>query len=123
MLHRFRLFRSIVLTGLIVLLLMGPPLSIASNLPTACNIFGKKAAGKAGPCGYRAMYSKIQDKSFEVEGVLSFNAGLETTQLLVIQNSPTSFLLPLENNTQSPPLLIFPFSPGREPQAIPIFSK
>ncbi len=68
---RFRPFGFIVLTGLIITLLMGPPLAIASNLPTACNIFDKR--DKAGPCGHRAMFSKIQDKSFEAEGVLFSN--------------------------------------------------
>jgi len=102
--HRFRLFGFIVLTSLIVVLLMGPPLAIASKLPKACNIFDKKAADKAGPCGHRAMFLKIQDKSFEVEAVLFFNVDLETIQIFIIHNNPTSVFLPLDSNTQSNPL-------------------
>jgi hypothetical protein len=65
-----------ILTTLLAVLLLGPPLSIAKNLPTVCNIFHKKAIDKEGPCGHRAVFSKIQDNSFEGEAVLSFDADL-----------------------------------------------
>ena len=76
MLLRLRPHVFFILTTLLVALLLGPSLSIAKNLSTACNIFHKKAIDKEGPCGHRAMFSKVQDKSFQVEAVLSFDVDL-----------------------------------------------
>ncbi len=114
-----------VLTTLLIALLIGPPLSIAKNLPTVCNIFDKKMAGKAGPCGHRALSSKIQDKSFEVEAVLFLTAELEFSHSLVIPNNPTSLSFPFGGSAQSNPLRCWFFSPFRDvsPYSFQIFLK
>ncbi len=102
----FRLKPHIVfiLVALVITLLVGPPLSIAKNLPTVCNIFDKKMAEKAGSCGHRAMFAKFQDKTFQVEAVLSSNADLETSHFSVIQINPLSVSISFASNTQSNPL-------------------
>jgi hypothetical protein len=94
----------IMVTALLIAFLLGPPLSFASKLPTVCNIFHKKMTDKAGPCGHRAMFSKIQDKSFEIQAVLFFNVDSETSHFLIIQNNPSSFSFPFGSNAQSNPL-------------------
>jgi hypothetical protein len=84
----------IMVTALLIAFLLGPPLSFASKLPTVCNIFHKKMTDKAGPCGHRAMISKIQDKSLEVGVVLFSTVDLETSYSTVVQNyNPPPFLL------------------------------
>lgn len=94
----------IILTTLLIALLIGPPLSIAKNLPTVCNIFYKNTADKTGACGHKAMFSKMQNNSFEVEAVLFFNVDLEFSHSLIIPNNPTSVSFTLGSNTQSNPL-------------------
>ncbi len=101
---RLRPYIFFILTTLLVALLVGPPLSIAKNLPTVCNIFDKKTGHKVGPCGHPTLFSKNQDKSVEVEAVLFFNVDLETTYFGVVQNNPTSVSFPLASNIQSNPL-------------------
>jgi len=93
-----------ILITLLIALLIGPPLSIAKNLPTVCNIFDKKTADKAGPCGHGAMFSKMQNNSFEVGAVLFFNVDFEFSHSLIIPNNPTSVSFPVGSNTQSTPL-------------------
>jgi len=90
----FKKAAFIVLTLLILTLVSGPPLSYASKLPTVCNIFDKKTADKAGPCGHRSMVSKFQDKSFELEAILYPSADLEISHPVIVQNAnPSSLLL------------------------------
>jgi hypothetical protein len=104
MANLFKRLSLIIIAALIPVLLFGPPLSIAKNLPTVCNIFDKKMTEKAGSCGHRAVFSKIQDKSFEVGAVLSFHVDLETSHFLIIQRTPLSVSISFANNTQSNPL-------------------
>ncbi len=96
-------FIFITVTAVVIAFLLGPPLAMASNLPTVCNIF-HKTVDKAGPCGHRAMISKIQDKSFQVEAVLSLNVAFETGYFLIIQSNPLSVSFPLGSNPQFNPL-------------------
>ena len=93
-----------ILTTLLIALLVGPPLSIAKNLPTVCNIFYKNTADKTGPCGHKAMFSKMQNNSFEVGAVLFLNVDLETSHFFISQSSPISVSFPFGNDTQSNPL-------------------
>ena len=101
---RLKPYVFFILVALVITLLVGPPLSIAKNLPTVCNIFDKKMADKAGSCGHRAMFSKFQDKSFEVEAVLPSNVDLETSHFSIIQINPLSVSISFASNTQSNPL-------------------
>ena len=97
-------FIFITVTALVIALLLGPPLAIASNLPTVCNIFHKKTVDKEGHCGHRAIFSKIQDKSFEVGAVLVPGVDFETSHFLIIQSNPLSVSFPFGSNPQSSPL-------------------
>ena len=101
---RLRPYIFFILTTLLIALLIGPPLSIAKNLPTTCNIFDKKTADKAGPCGHRATFSKMQNNSFEVGAVLFLNVDLETSHFFISQSSPISVSFPFGNYAQSNPL-------------------
>jgi len=101
---RLRSFIFFILTTLLIVLVIGPPLSIAKNLPTVCNIFDKKTVDKAGSCGHRAMFSKIQDKTFDFEAVLFFEEDLESSYFLITQSNPISVSFPFGNDTQSIPL-------------------
>jgi hypothetical protein len=96
-------FIFITVTAVVIAFLLGPPLAIASNLPTVCNFF-HKTGDKAAPCGHRAMISKIHDKSFQVEAVLSLDVDFETSYFLIIQSNPLSISFPLGSNTQFNPL-------------------
>ena len=95
------LFVSVVL---MILFVVGPPVAMASNLPTVCNIFSQKKSEKAEPCGHRAIFSKSQDKAFQVEAVLSFDVDFENGNFLIIQSNPLSVTLAFESNPQSTPL-------------------
>lgn len=104
MLLRLRHRSFLIFLILLVALLLGPPLSMAKNLPTICNIFDKGKAEKSGHCGHRAMSSKIQDKSPDFEAVLFFNLDLRNSGLLIIQSDSLSVLFPSGTNFQSNPL-------------------
>ena len=101
---RHKTYIFIISVALMVLFVIGPPAAFASKLPTVCNIFSQKTTEKAGSCGHRAMFSKIQDKSFEVGAVLFFNVDLETSHFLIIQSNPLSVSFPFASNPQSNPL-------------------
>jgi hypothetical protein len=94
----------IMVTALLIAFLLGPPLSFASKLPTVCNIFHKKMTDKAGPCGHRAMFSKIQDNSFEAGAILFSNVGFETNRFTIAQDSHPAFALSIGNLSQTNPL-------------------
>ena len=102
--HRFRLFGFIVLTSLIVVLLMGPPLAIASKLPTICNIFYKDQMDKSRHCGQQSVFSKIQHKTFEFGAVFVSNTDLEIHHFLVPQTIYPTFFLSIGDFLQSNPL-------------------
>ena len=104
MLLRLRHHSFLIFLILLVALLLGPPLSIAKNLPTVCNIFDKGKAEKPGHCGHRALFSKIQDKPPDAVAVLFSNLGLENSCLLFIQSDSLSVLFPFGTNSQSNPL-------------------
>ncbi len=104
MFRRLKPFGFIVLAALVVTLLLGPPLAMASKLPTVCNIFNKKTTDKAGPCGHRVMFSKIQNNSLEAGAILSPNVGLETNLFTIAQDSHPTFVLSVVNLTQTNPL-------------------
>ena len=64
MLNHYKTHIFIVSVTLMILFVVGPPVAMASRLPTVCNLFSQKTTEKAGPCGHRAIFSKIQDKVF-----------------------------------------------------------
>jgi hypothetical protein len=101
---RIKKFTFIAVSALVIALLLGPPLAIAGNLPTVCNIFHKKAVDKEGTCAHRAMFSKVQDKSFEAGAVLLPSVGFETNHFLIIQTSPTSIFSLFGKSIQFNPL-------------------
>jgi hypothetical protein len=101
---RLRPHSFFILATLFVALLLGPPLSIAKNLPTVCNIFDKTKAPKSGPCDHRAMFSKFQDKSFEAGAVLFSQVDFVPSHFGVVQNNSATVPFPLASNTQSSPL-------------------
>ncbi len=94
---------SIVLI-LVAALLLTPPLSMAKNLPTACNFFNKKTTEKPGSCGHRAMVSKIQDKGFELEAISPGQLDLGPGQFIFFPTIPSSFTCFLEGIALSNPL-------------------
>ena len=102
--RRLRPFGFVILAAVVVTLLLGPPLAMASKLPTVCNIFNKKTVDKAGPCGHRAMFSKIQDKSFEVGAIHFSSVGLETNRFTIAQDSHHTVTLSISNLSQTNPL-------------------
>jgi hypothetical protein len=85
-------------------LLLGPPLALASKLPTVCNIFHNKPIEKAGSCGHRTMFSKIQDKSFEVEAGHFFSTELGTSHFTAVSNSFPIRFSEIADLPQSSPL-------------------
>jgi len=102
--RRYKTHIFIVSVALMILFVVGPPASFASKLPTVCNIFSQKTTEKASPCGHRAIFSKIQDKSPEAEAVLFFNVDLETSRLLMTQSNSLLVSFPFETDSQSNPL-------------------
>ena len=102
--RRYKTHFIIISVMLMILFVVGPPAAMASKLPTVCNIFSQKTTEKAGPCGHRAIFSKVQDKSFQVEAVLSFDVDFETSHFLIIQSNPLSVSFPFGSNPQSSPL-------------------
>jgi hypothetical protein len=102
--RRYKIHIIILSVVLMILFVVGPPAAMASKLPTVCNIFSQKTTEKAGPCGHRAIFSKIQDKSFQVEAVLSFDVDFESGHFLIIQSNPLSVSFPFGSNPQSSPL-------------------
>ncbi len=104
MLRRYRTHIFIVSVALMILFVVGPPAAFAGKLPTVCNIFSPKGAEKTGQCGHRAIFSKIQDKSFEVGAVLFFNVDFETSDFLPIHDNLLSVSFPFGGNPQSSPL-------------------
>jgi hypothetical protein len=102
--HRLKSYNLIILTTLIILLLVGPPLAIANNLPTVCNIFVKKTTDKAGSCNQRFMVSKFQDKSFELGAILYPIADLEIGHPVIAPSIIPSSLLSSNSLPQSNPL-------------------
>ena len=102
--RRYKTHFIIISVMLMILFVVGPPAAMASKLPTVCNIFSQKTTEKAGPCGHRAIFSKVQDRSFQVEAVLSFDVDFETSHFLIIQSNPISAFLPFGSNPQSSPL-------------------
>ena len=104
MLPRLRHHLFLIFLILFVALLLGPPLSIAKNLPTVCNIFDKDKAEKSGHCGHRALFSKIQDKPPDAVAVLFSNVDLENRCLLNIQSDSLSIFFPFGTNPSSNPL-------------------
>jgi len=97
-------FIFITVTAVVITLLLGPPLAIAGNLPRVCNIFDKKTTDKAGHCGHRAIFSQIQDKSFQVGAVLIPGVDFETSHFLIIRSNPLSDSFPFGSNPRSSPL-------------------
>ena len=102
--RRLKPYFLIIAVSLALALFLGPPFAIAKNLPTICNIFSKKMGDKTGSCGHRSMISKIQDKSFQVEAFLFFNAGVQTIDSFIISGDPTSFSFSLGSHTPFNPL-------------------
>jgi hypothetical protein len=102
--RRYKTHIIIISVVLMILFAVGPPAAMASKLPTVCNIFSHKTSEKAEPCGHRAIFSKIQDKSFQVEAVSSFEVDFEIGNFLTIQTNPLSVSFPPESNTQFNPL-------------------
>jgi hypothetical protein len=104
MLHRYRTHIFIISVALMIIFVVGPPAAFASRLPTVCNLFSQKTTEKAGPCGHRAIFSKIQDKSFEAGAVLIPGVDFETSHFLIVQSNPLSVSFPFGSNPQSSPL-------------------
>jgi hypothetical protein len=102
--RRYKPHIFIVSVALMILFVVGPPAAFASKLPTVCNIFSQKTTEKASPCGHRTIFSKIQDKAFEVGVVLFFNVDFETSDFLPIHSDPLSVSFPFGSNPQSSPL-------------------
>ena len=104
MLRRHKTHILIISVALMILFVAGPPVTMASNLPTVCNIFSHEKSEKAEPCGHRAIFSKAQDKSSQVEAVMPFDVDFENGNFLIIQSNPLSVTLAFESNSQSTPL-------------------
>jgi hypothetical protein len=102
--RRLKPYGLIIAIILTVALLLGPPLAIANNLPTVCNIFVKKTTDKAGSCDHRSMVSKFQDKSVELGAILYPIADLEIGHPVIAPGIIPSSLLSSNSLAQSNPL-------------------
>jgi hypothetical protein len=89
MLGREKTHIFIFLMGLAVIMLLGPPLAMATSLPAACNIFHNKKAAKLGSCWHNVNFS--EDKL--AFGEMAFSAGPNPVinQTILIQNNDLSF--------------------------------
>jgi hypothetical protein len=89
---RFKPYILIILAGLIVALVLGPPLAFASKLPTACNIFQEKKAPKLETCGHQATFAKDKFHSDETGFSAGPHSGNEETAM--VQNNHLSPFVP-----------------------------
>ena len=88
MLGRKKTYVFIFLMVLTVIMFLGPPLAMATNLPAVCNIFHNKKAGNLGACWHNVNFSK--DKL--AFGEMAFSTGLDPVinQTILIQNNDLS---------------------------------
>jgi len=103
MFHRYKTRIIIISVMLAILFVVGPPAAMASKLPAVCNIFSPKTAEKAKPCAH-VIFSKVLDKSFQVEAILSFGVNFEIGNFVTIQSNPLPVSFPFRSNPQSNPL-------------------
>ncbi len=82
---------------IVAALLLAPPLSMAKNLPTFCNIFNKKMSEKPGSCGHRAALSKILDKGLEFEATYPGQLDLGPSQSVSVSTIPSFLFYSLES--------------------------
>jgi hypothetical protein len=101
---RFKPYAFIILIPLLFTLLLGVPLSMASRLPTVCNIFHDKPVDKGGSCGHKAMFSKIQVTSFQIEAVHVASVDLAIGSFTPIPNNRSPLLASIADLPQSAPL-------------------
>jgi len=84
-------------------LVITPPLSMAKNLPTTCNIFQQKGPAKHGHCSNGQTFSKIQDKAFET-AICPIGLELATAFYLAASGGPSFFIDSLAEFAHPTPL-------------------
>ncbi len=99
---RPHIFFILIFTALA--LVITPPLSVAKNLPTICNIFNKTTSEKPGPCGHRAVFSKVQDKGFEFEASYQGQSDLAQSDFVFVPLDGSAFFPIAAENIQFAPL-------------------
>ena len=88
---------------LLAALLAGPPVALATKLPTACNIFHEKKAAKMGACGHQVTFTK--DKPYFGETALSNDRDSGSLEIVfALQNTQLSFFFPSVIPLDSVPL-------------------
>jgi len=85
---RKKTYIFIFIMGLAFIMLLGPPLAMATKLPTACNIFHNKKAANLGSCWHNVNFSK--DKLPFGEMALSAGPDPVINQTILIQNNDLS---------------------------------
>ena len=98
----FRTYLFILLGIVLAAILLNAPVAFATKLPTACNVFDQKQIEKSGPCGHKALSSKLQHLQDGV--VLVSGAQLENGVFMISQNNPFALLLPQVIISRSEPL-------------------
>ena len=97
---RLKSYVLIILLALVIALFLGPPLTFASKLPKACNIFQEKKVTKSGPCMQSALISK--EKPTDHKTTVSSLFEVEDQWPSIIENAPpflgtlTEIALPAE---------------------------
>jgi hypothetical protein len=90
---RVKPYLTALMLILLAALLAGPPMALATKLPTACNIFHEKKGAKLGPCGHDVTFTKDQPYFGETAISNEKDSGsLESA--FVYQNSQLSFFFP-----------------------------
>lgn len=102
MLGRGKTYIFMFLMGLAFIMLLGPPLAMATNLPAGCHIFHNKKAAKLGSCWHNVTFSK--DKL--PFGEMAFSAGPDPiiNQTILIQNNDLSIFSRFVTILNSEPL-------------------
>jgi hypothetical protein len=92
-----------ILLGLLVAaILLNAPTAFASKLPAACNVFDQKQIEKSGPCGHKALFSKLQ--SLEDGVVLVSGGELENGNFIISRSNHHPLLFPHVIISRSEPL-------------------
>jgi hypothetical protein len=90
---RVKPYLTALILILLAALLAGPPMALATKLPTACNVFHEKKGAKLGPCGHDVTFTKDQPYFGETAiSNVTDSVSLETA--FVYQTSQLSLFFP-----------------------------
>jgi hypothetical protein len=100
---RVKPYLTALILILLAALLAGPPMALATKLPTACNFFHEKKGAKLGPCGHDVTFTK--DKPYFGETAISNETDSGSLEISFdFQNSQPFFFFPSVSIPDSSPL-------------------